>query len=145
MAAAHRDEVKSHVAERACQLIRRKPTLTKPLRIFSIGCGDGTFDIKVLQTITNQFPELKIHYIGSDIDENYCQQTRERLNTLKNVEVEVLVLDFQQIDDPKVEILPCDLILAVHVFYYMIDIKKALSDVQRLRTQDGMMLVCTYI
>ena len=134
----HREEVKSHVAETACQLLERKLAIpSKFIRILSIGCGDGTFDIKILQTITNRFPDWKIYYVGVDVDRKFCQQARELLNALKNVEVEIIVLDFEQMDFSKVEIPPCDLVLAVHVLYYMRDIKKALSDVQRLRKPDG--------
>lgn len=134
----HREEVKSHVAETACQLLKRKLAIpTKSIRILSIGCGDGTFDIKILQTITNRFPDWKICYVGVDVDRKFCQQARELLNALKNVKVEIMILDFQQMDFSRVEIPPCDLVLAVHVLYYMRDIKKVLSDVQRLRKPDG--------
>ena len=138
----HREEVKSYVAETACQLLERKLAIsTTSIRILSIGCGDGTFDIKILQTITNRFPHCKIFYVGVDVDRKFCEQARELLNTLKNVELEIMVLDVQQMEFSKADIPPCDLILAVHVLYYMRDIKKVLSDVQRLRKPDGKVYV----
>ena len=120
---------------------------TKSFRIFSIGCGDGTFDIKIIQTIAERFPDVKVSYTGVDIDEKFCQQARELLNTVKNIEVEILVKDYQVIDPSKFNIPPCDLVLAVHVLYYMRDTTKALIDAQKFRKQDGMLQtsVHTYV
>ena len=70
------------------------------------------FDIKVLQTITDRFPDVKVHYIRTDIDEKSCQQARELLGSVKNVDIEILVQDYQQIDPAKINIPPCDLVLA---------------------------------
>ena len=126
-------------------MLQRKST--KSFRIFSIGCGDGTFDIKILQTIADRFPDVKVSYIGTDIDEKFCQQARELLGAVKNTEVEILVEDFQEIDPSKLNIPPCDLVLAIHVLYYMRDITKALVDAQKFRKHDGMLYtsVCTYV
>ena len=106
--------------------------------MLSIGCGDGLFDSKILQVITDRFPAVKIKYIGTDINEQICQKATELLSALKNVEVEVRVIDFQQMDSSKTtEISPCDLVLAAHVFYYVRDINEALSEAQMLRKSDG--------
>ena len=117
-------------------MLQRKST--KSFRIFSIGCGDGTFDIKILQTITERFPDVKVSYTGMDIDKKSCEQARELLGAVKNVEVEIVVEDYQEIDSSKFNIPPCDLVLAIHVFYYMRDITKALIDAQKFRKEDGM-------
>ena len=113
---------------------------TKSFRIFSIGCGDGTFDIKILQTITERFPDVKVSYTGTDIDKTFCEQARELLGAVKNVEVEIIVEDYQKVDPSKFNIPPCDLVLAISVFYYMKDITKALIDAQKFRKEDGMYL-----
>ena len=113
---------------------------TKSFRIFSIGCGDGTFDIKILQTIAERFPDIRVSYIGTDIDKKFCEQARELLGSVKNAEVEIIVEDYQEIDPSKFNIPPCDLVLAIQVLYYMRDITKALIDAQKFRKQDG---VCT--
>ena len=75
--------------------------------------------------------------MGMDIDENLCEQARELLGSVKNAEIDIIVEDYQEIDPSKFNIPPCDLVLAVHVFYYMRDITKALVDVQKFRKQDG--------
>ena len=119
-------------------MLQRKST--KSFRIFSIGCGDGTFDIKILQTIAERFPDIRVSYIGTDIDKKFCEQARELLGSVKNAEVEIIVEDYQEIDLSKFNIPPCDLVLAIQVLYYMRDITKALIDAQKFRKQDG---VCT--
>ena len=92
----------------------------------------------MLQTIAERFPDVKVSYIGMDIDKKFCEQARELLGSVKNTEVEIIVEDYQEIDPSKFNIPPCDLVLAVHVFYYMRDITKALVDAQKFRKQDGM-------
>ena len=124
------------MAEKTCQLISKKSI--QVIRIFSVGCGDGSFDVKILRTITNYFPDLTVKYIGTDIDETSCQKAKELLGALENVEVEILVLDFEQMDVSQVKVPPCDLVLAVHIFYYMRDIERAVSVTQSLRKPDGM-------
>ena len=134
--------MKEFVAEKVCQILAEEST--KPVRILSVGCGDGSFDVKILQTITSRFPETKVQYIGTDIDKKTCEQSKEVLSAIKNVEVEVMVLDFQQVDPSKLELPPCDLILAIHVLYYMKDLNKALSNLQLLRKPEGMLKLNGY-
>ena len=117
---------------------------TKSFRIFNIGCGDGTLDIRILQIIAERFPDVKVSYIGMDIDEKFCEQARELLGSIKNTEVEIIVKDYQEIDPSKLNIPPCDLVLAVQVFYYMRDITKALVDAQKFRKPDGMVIKIIY-
>ena len=92
----------------------------------------------MLQTITERFPDVKVSYTGMDIDKKSCEQARELLGAVKNVEVEIVIEDYQEIDSSKFNIPPCDLVLAIHVFYYMRDITKALIDAQKFRKEDGM-------
>jgi ubiquinone/menaquinone biosynthesis C-methylase UbiE len=92
----------------------------------------------MLQTIAERYPDVKVNYTGTDIDEKFCEQARELLGSVKNVEVEIVVEDYQEINPSKLNIPPCDLVLAIHVFYYMRDITKALVDAQKFRKRDGM-------
>ena len=78
-----------------------------------------------------KYPDIKIHYTGIDIDKEVCEKAREELDTLKanhEVEIKIFAMSFEDIDLIKAEISPCDLVLAVHAFYYMKDFKKALND-----------------
>ena len=127
--------------EKAFSLVESYTTtqMLDSFRILSIGCGDGRFDTNVLHAITDKFPEVKVHYIGIDIDQQSCQNTKETVSALKNhnVMVETFTVDFEKIDLFKDRIPPCDLVIASHVFYYMKDLKKALSDARALRKDDG--------
>ena len=142
--ASHMNKAEKAVANRACQVLAesqasRNTTSTssadQPFRILSIGCGDGTFDARILQAMFSKYPDIKIHYTGIDIDKEVCEKAREELGTLKanhEVEIKMFAMSFEDIDSIKAEISPCDLVLAVHVFYYMKDFKKALTDAQAL-------------
>ena len=137
--APHDGKVRELVAEKICNNIpERETTKTKSqFRIFSIGCGDGEADYSIIQLVTERLPDMEIHYVGTDIDEESCQQARERLGSLKNVNAETFVLDFERVDSFKVEVSPCDLVLAVHFLTYMRDINKALSDALKFKKPDG--------
>ena len=131
------------VSKGACQLFTEyeasRTSAAEPFRILSIGCGDGTFDAKIIQVMISKDPDIRIHYTGIDIDEEVCEKAKEELGTLKakhEVEIKMLVMDFEDIDSVKAEISPCDLILAVHVLYYMKDFRKALTDAHVLTKAD---------
>ena len=132
------------VSDKAIQHVRSVVKVDSPsdsftYRMLSIGCGDGSFDARVIQAIAEQFPNVKIHYIGTDIDKDICQKAKEVLKALPNVkiDIETFVFDFKGVDDFKDRIPPCDLVMASHVLYYMRDVKKALSDVQSLKKENG--------
>ena len=52
----------------------------------------------MLQIITERFPDVKISYTGTDIDGKSCEQARELLGNVKNVEVEIIVQDYQEVE-----------------------------------------------
>ena len=146
--ASYMNKAEKAVANRVCQVLAesqasRNTTSTssadQPFRILSIGCGDGTFDAKILQAMFIKYPDIKIHYTCIDIDKEVCEKAREELGTLKanhEVEIKIFAMNFEDIDLIKAEISPCDLVLAVHVFYYMKDFKKALNDALALTKAD---------
>ena len=127
--------------DKACSLVKSYTTtqMLDSFRILSIGCGDGRFDTNILQAITDRFPDVKVHYIGIDIDQQTCKNAKETVSALKNrnVMVETFTMDFEKVDLFKDKIPPCDLVIASHVFYYMKDLKKTLSDARALRKDDG--------
>ena len=132
------------VASKACERLRStkvdSSTDSFTFTMLSVGCGDGTFDAKIIQAIAERFPKVKIRYIGTDIDKEICQKAEQVLGDLtKNVamDIETLVFDFKDVDDFKDRLPPCDLIMASHVLYYVRDVKKALTDIQSLKKQNG--------
>ena len=146
--ASHMKKAEEAVTKRACQLLTEsrasRMSLSssahlEPFRVLSIGCGDGTFDAKILQAMINEYPDTKIHYTGIDIDKEVCEKAVEELGALKasdEVEIKMIAMDFEEIDSIKDEILPCDLVLAVHVLYYLKDFRKALTNAQVLTKAD---------
>ena len=135
-------KVKLTVPEKACQILAEskasKTSAGEPFRILSIGCGDGTFDAIVLQAMINKYPDIKICYTGIDIDEDTCQRAMKELSPLKTdsgkVEINVLNMDMNSLN---AEILPCDVIIAMHSLYYATDIRKVLTDIHALLKTDG--------
>ena len=146
--ANHMKKAESAVTEQACQVLvgsQTSRTSAEPFRILSIGCGDGTFDAQILAAMMSRHPDIKIHYTGLDIDKETCQKATEALSVLKTndkVEIKMLTMDFEDIDSVKAELSPCDLVLAVHVLYYVEDIKKALTDAQMLTKTNGELKSC---
>ena len=131
------------VAEKASQVLAESQASTssapEPFRILSIGCGDGTFDAKIIQAMIRKHPDVNIHYMGIDIDKGVCDRAKEEVGALKancEVEIKMIAMDFKDIDSIKAEIPPADLVLAVHSFYYMKDLRKALTDAQVLTKAD---------
>jgi SAM-dependent methyltransferase len=127
--------IREQVAKKICHLFKQK--VTNSFRILSIGCGNGLADWSMLQIVTERLPDVEINYIGVDIDEKCCEQAREQLSSLRNVKAETYVLNFERVDCSKAGIPPCDLVLAEHIFYYMRDINKAISNAHNLMKPNG--------
>ena len=131
------------VADKACQVLAEsQPSTTsasEPFRILSIGCGDGTFDTKIIQAMIGKYPDVKIHYTGIDIDKEVCDRAKEEVGALKanrEMEIKMIAMGFEDVDSIKAEIPLADLVLAVHSFYYMKDLRKAITDAQALTKAD---------
>ena len=122
-----------HIVEKAYHLLRTRPG---PLfRICSIGCGDGRFDKEVLTRVSEQFPDTRLQYIGMDVNEFSCQRARELLAPLSNVEAEVHTRDIQQLDIADIQ--SFDLVIAVHVLYYVTSLEAVLSTVLQMIKPNG--------
>jgi len=105
----------NYVVKQASEMIAANQS--KTFRLGSIGCGDGHFDKNVLTQLLEKYPNLDLHYIGVDVNEMSCQIAQEQLSSLKGVRFEILAKDFQHICPADIE--PCDLVIAVHVLYYV--------------------------
>lgn len=141
------------VSEKACQLLNEYQDYKilssagdQPFRILSIGCGDGTFDAKIIQAMISKYPDVKIDYTGVDNDEKSCQRALEELSTLKAVlndkfTMRILAMDINSFK-LKAEIPPCDLILALHSLYYAKDMRKVLVDIHAVLKTNGKSPLC---
>jgi 2-polyprenyl-3-methyl-5-hydroxy-6-metoxy-1,4-benzoquinol methylase len=125
-----------YVVGKACHMLKSSPGPV--FRICSIGCGDGTFDQKVLSGISEQFPSIKLQYMGVDVNEVSCQRARELLASLSNVEAEVLVRDIEQL--AVADIKPFDLVIAVKILYYVNSLEAVLSNAIRMTKPSGLLV-----
>ena len=127
----------NYVVEQASEMIAANQS--KTFRLGSIGCGDGSFDKEALTQLLEKYPNLDLHYIGVDVNELSCQIAREQLSSLKGVQFEILAKDFQHVRPADIE--PCDLVIAVHVLYYVASLKTALSCALKLTKQSGCLMI----
>ena len=103
------------IVETASKMITTQHMQT--FKLCSIGCGDGEFDRRVLSRLTASFPNVNLQYIGVDVNEVSCQTAQELLKQIQGVKVEVKRSDLQQLNPD--DLGPSDLIIMVHVLYYV--------------------------
>ena len=108
-------------------------SICAPFRICSIGCGNGRLDCLWLSTLVKRFPNLKIQYVGVDMDQTACNFAKRNLSVLEFAEVAVICRDIQDgIDEKKF-----DFILAVSSFYYLKSPEKGLEVCKNLISPKG--------
>ena len=92
-------------------------------RMLSIGCGNGTLDLSILNDIANRFPDLNVHYEGLDSSSSRLEDFR-KASTIKlrsRYNMMFHPINFEQYVDPIDEKDQFDLILCARVLYYMHD------------------------
>ena len=92
-------------------------------------------DKQILLNISERFPDQKLQYLGVDINEFSCGRARRLLQTVQNVEVELITADIQELDVE--ELRPCDLVIAVQALCYMTSVEKALTTALKLLKSSG--------
>ena len=132
-----RDRNISYVVEQASAMIDEDKKTT--FRICSIGCGDGHFDKEVLIQLLRKYPHLEIQYLGLDVNEFSCQIAREVLGSLEGVQIKILAKDIQHASPDDFE--PCDLVIAVHVLYYVESLKAAISCALKVVEPNGCLMM----
>ena len=127
----------NYVIEQASAMIDKDKKST--FRFCSIGCGDGRFDKEVLTQLLKIYPHLDLQYLGLDVNEFSCQTAWEVLGSLESVQLEILTKDIQHMSPADFE--PCDLVIAVHVLYYVESLKAAVSCALKVVKPDGCLMV----
>jgi SAM-dependent methyltransferase len=83
---------------------------TGPLRILSVGCGDGSSDLAMLQALE---PHTPVEYVGIDVNPvslaTFRSQAGDLPVTLADTPLELLELDGE----------PFDIVLLSHMLYYV--------------------------
>ena len=85
-----------------------------------------------MSLVMEEFPNLKIQYVGIDIDSHACILAQKNLRELE-IDSKVLCQDFQE----GVEEEQFDVIVSVNCFYYLQFIEKALEICQKLISPKG--------
>ena len=127
----------SYVVEQASAMIDENKKTT--FRICSIGCGDGYFDKEVLTQLLRKYPHLDIQYLGLDVNKFSCQRAQELLGSLEGVQIKILAKDIQHASPADFE--PCDLVIAVHVLYYVESLKDAISCALKVVKPNGCLIM----
>ena len=126
----------NYVIEQASAIIDKDKK--SMFRFCSIGCGDGHFDKEVLTQLLRRYPHLDLQYLGLDVNEFSCQTAREVLGSLEGAQIEILTKDIQHTSPADFE--PYDLVIAVHVLYYVESLKAAVSCALRVVKPDGCLM-----
>ena len=125
------------IVETASKMITTQHMQT--FKLCSIGCGDGEFDRRVLSRLTASFPNVNMQYIGVDVNEASCQTARELLKRIQGVKVEVKRRDLQQLNPD--DLSPSDLIIMVHVLYYVEAIQPVLLYAMKHLKPSGYLII----
>ncbi len=85
-----------------------------------------------MSLVMEELPNLKIQYVGIDLDSQACTLAQKNLRELE-IDSKVLCQDFQE----GVEEEQFDVIVSVNCFYYLQFIEKALEICQKLISPKG--------
>lgn len=96
---------------------------TGSFRVLSIGCGDGRFDLDLLEIISQRFPLLNIEYVGLEPNQHRLALFKENISLRSFVSRHYFHLqqtDFDSYENRTTDE-KFDLILCIRVLYYMHD------------------------
>jgi len=97
------------LCEQAADWANRREEAT-PLRILSVGCGDGNLDLPLLHTLR---PLTEVAYTGVDVNPHSLAVFREALGDLPATLLETTMENLPPADEPY------DLVIVSHVLYYV--------------------------
>lgn len=109
------------------------------IRVCSIGCGDGTLDRIILEALK----EIKVQYVGLDMDEQVIEGAMETLSDIPPpIELKAIAADYEDIDALKLLALePFDLIWMVNCTYYAASLIPLIEGALELLKPSGNMLI----
>jgi SAM-dependent methyltransferase len=113
----------------------------RPLRVLSLGCGDGDLDAPLLRALCDDGP---VDYVGVDVNARSLDRFRARLRlTLPSTpgvdrSISLIECSLEDITDP----VGFDVVLLAHVLYYVSDPVALLQGIlERLVRTDGRVIV----
>ena len=95
-----------------------------PLRLCSVGCGDGLMDYRFIQKFLGAVPNVTIDYTGLDLNEYFCGEARSKLSGIEDERFKSLVLqkDFERDDVDDAYLQKFDVVYSIHVIYHFTDL-----------------------
>ena len=127
-ASAQRDMIRDRIATAFHEKIGLFPA---PLKVLSVGCGDGVLD----QAILSAFPAEAIEYTGIDPNPAQLAACNDLLGHERPVQLYAMPLETE------VPGAPFDVSYAVHVIYYADDKVAFVKSMQAATRRDGVCLI----
>ena len=111
------------------------------LRVCSIGCEDGTLD----RTILEGLKEVKVQYVGLEVDEQACEAAMDKLaGVFPNIEVSTVVVDYEDMNEEelkKLQLKSFDIIWMINCTYYAVALAPLIQGATHLLKPSGEMLI----
>lgn len=119
----------------------------RPSRVLSIGCGDGSVDVRLAETLAKS--GHPVDYVGVEPHAASAAEFRNRLSDVPGVAVHTAVGPFGRFSPDRVPARPglrpapqrFDVITAVHSLYYVPDLRSALRQAYELLAPGGVLVV----
>ena len=114
---------------------------SRPLRILSLGCGDGDLDLPLVQALAVEGP---VDYVGVDVNARSLERFHDRVSSDAGGPVtRALTITLEECDLASLsDAAGFDVVLLAHVLYYVADPAALIRDVlDRLLRTDGRLLV----
>lgn len=84
-----------YIIMKVSELLSSRSSST-PFRVCSVGCGTGSLDCLWLSTLVKQFPNLKVQYVGVDLDRSACSVAERNLSNLDFAEIKIFCQDIHE-------------------------------------------------
>lgn len=141
----YKDVISKWLVQKGRELVKlnKDGASLEQFQICSIGCGDGSLDQRILSDLVKLFPSTTFHYMGTDADDQICEVAESKLKGLApNVEVEVLVKDYQELEDDDIAT-RFDLVIMVNSIsaYYTTSLEPLLKGVIHLLKPTGELVI----
>ncbi|MGU3437524.1 class I SAM-dependent methyltransferase [Actinomycetes bacterium M1A6_2h] len=128
-----RDLIADHLVGRLAELP------DGPVSVLSVGCGDGSLDVRLAEALLRAVPGRRVRYVGIDPWSGSAEQFATAMAGLGAAElsVEVHVASFDEAPTDE----NFDIVLFVHSIYYVVDVRQTLRAAVGLLRPGGRLLV----
>ncbi|GGG10488.1 hypothetical protein GCM10007304_25720 [Rhodococcoides trifolii] len=106
-----------------------------PVSVLSVGCGDGSLDVRIAEALLRTMPGRPVRYVGIEPWSDSAERFTDTMAALGagTLSVDVHVTSFA--DAPVDETF--DVVMFVHSIYYVVDVGKALMAARELLRPGG--------